>query len=101
MQYGRVVQGRRLPDGTKPRHPGEYAWMPYALWEVRPSFFLGDGEWHLMDPTGGMGAAGRVEPGKPAAHTWTVHEDDSVTFSPSLVMPSGWHGFLQRGVWTP
>jgi hypothetical protein len=77
--------------------------------EYWPSCFLGTGEWHLVDPGGGVGAAGRhwietKENGEKVehlpAHTWVVHEDGTVTFSPSLVMPSGWHGFLQRGVWT-
>ena len=27
------------------------------------------------------------------------HEDSSITCAPSLVMPSGWHGYLERGVW--
>lgn len=94
------MQGRRLPDGAGIERPGDYAWMPYALWDSRPASFIGDGEWHLMDPTGGVGAIGRVLTDKPAAHTWVEHDDGSVTFSPSLVMPSGWHGFLQRGVWS-
>lgn len=75
--------------------------MLYSAWERRPPFFIGDGEWHLMDPTGGVGAIGRRTRAKPVpAHTWVEHEDGSVTFSPSLVMPSGWHGFLRRGVWS-
>jgi hypothetical protein len=93
------VIGVRLPDGTRPRNPGEYAWMPYAMWECKPSFYLGDGEWHLIAPDGRIGAAGRTTIQKPAAHTWVEHEDGTVTFSPSLVMPSGWHGYLEAGVW--
>ena len=23
-------------------------------WEIKPSFFLGEGEWHIIDPTGGI-----------------------------------------------
>lgn len=90
--------GKRLPDGTKPRNAGEYAWMPYRLWERKPSFFTGEGEWHICDPTGRVGAI-RERDGKPT-HTWVEQEDGSVTFTPSLVMPSGWHGFLRRGVFT-
>lgn len=95
------MKGTRLPNGTTPKNPGEYSWMPYAVWDHKPSFFLGEGEWHVMDPTGGVGALGRITPDRPAAHTWIEHEDGSITFSPSLVMPSGWHGFLQRGIFTP
>lgn len=90
--------GKRLPDGQSPKNAGEYAYMPYALWEMGPpSSFLGDGEWHIIDPTGGIGAIGRDELGKPAAHTVTIHEDGTITCNPSLVMPGGWHGFLIRG----
>lgn len=95
------VIGKRLPDGQGPREPGEYSWMPYDTWTHRPSFFLGDGEWHLIAPDGRIGAIGRKTKEKPVAdHTWVEHDDRTVTFSPSLVMPSGWHGFLQHGVWS-
>jgi len=94
------VQGRRLPDGSKLESPCDYVWMPYILWDSKPDSFVGDGEWHLMDPTGGVGAIGRILIDKPAAHTWEEHEDGSVTFHPSLVMPSGWHGFMNHGIWT-
>lgn len=95
-----TLQGTRLPDGTEPTRPGEYAWMPYDGWDHKPSFLLGDGEWHLCDPTGRCGAIGRSTRQEPVpAHTVTIHDDTSITCSPSLVMPSGWHGFLVHGVW--
>lgn len=96
------MQGRRLPDGTPLSEfkPGDYAWEPYAGWEQKPGFLLGDGEWHLMDPTGRVGAVGRVTREKPTAHTVVIHDDGSITCHPSLVMPSGWHGWLQAGVWS-
>jgi hypothetical protein len=104
------VQGVRLPDDQAPKRAGEYSWLSYdrerRFW---PSTFLGEGEWQLCGPDGRGGAVGRhwIET-KPDGskvehlpqHTWDVHEDRSVTFSPSLVMPSGWHGFLLRGVWS-
>lgn len=75
--------------------------MPYSAWEHRPPFFLGDGEWHLIAPNGHMGAFCRSTTDQPTpAHTCEIHEDDSVTFHPSIVMPRGWHGFLTRGVWS-
>lgn len=93
--------GARLADGQPPRNPGEYSWMPYSPRHNWPPDFVGDGEWHLMDPTGGVGACGRQTREKPTAdHTWVEHEDGTVTFSPSLVMPCGWHGYLRQGVWT-
>lgn len=105
------MNGARLPDGTAPKRAGDYAYMSYANWEHVPSFFLGVGEWHVIDPTGGCGAIGRhwIETLKNGAkverlpaHTWEIHADGTVSFSPSLVMPgpNGWHGFLVRGVFS-
>jgi hypothetical protein len=39
-----------------------------------------------------------------SGHTFTVHEDGTLTVSPSiLVRPyhdsPGWHGYLEHGVW--
>lgn len=93
------MKGTRLPDGQKPTLPGEYAWQPYASWEHVPPFYEGDGEWHLIAPDGRIGAV-RKERGKPATHSVELHEDGSITVTPSLVMPSGWHGFLRRGEWS-
>ena len=94
------MQGTRLDDGTPPHNAGEYAYMPYSSWQHKPSFFLGDGEWHLIAPDGKIGAIGRITAERPAAHTITIHKDGSITCSPSLVMPSGWHGFLRAGIWS-
>lgn len=62
-----------MPDGIDPR---------------------GAGVWYAVDPSGGAGAI------LPSVHTVTEHEDGTISVTPSLVMPSGWHGFLQRGVWS-
>lgn len=88
----------RLPDGQAPRNPGEYAYMPYGGWEHKPSFFVGEGEWHIVSPVGGIGAFGRSTAETPTpAHAITEHEDGTITLSPSLVFPNqGWHGFLER-----
>jgi hypothetical protein len=96
----KYMQGVRLPDGQEPKVAGEYAWMPYALWECVPSWFEGDGEWHIIASDGNSGAI-RKERDKARTHTWEVHEDGTVSFHPSLVMPSGWHGHLTRGVFSP
>lgn len=77
--------------------------MPYAdgLW---PSTFIGEGEWHVVSPDGCCNALARVERVedvvKPANHTVVIHEDGSISASPSLVMTSGWHGYLTNGVFT-
>lgn len=96
------MKGKRLLDGRSPKQPGEYAWIPYGRGRKGrwPDSFLGEGEWHIVDPTGGIGAVGRVTIEKPAAHTITVHEDGSITCVPSLVMPGGWHGWLRAGLFS-
>lgn len=94
------LKGKRLPDNTPPSKPGEYAWMDYepGWW---PPTFLGKGEWHIVDPTGGIGALGRITAELPqSAHEVTIHDNGTITCSPSLVMPSGWHGWLKEGVFT-
>lgn len=94
------MKGVRLPDGESPKNAGEYSWMPYSIWERKPSFFIGEGEWYIIAPDGLIGAIGRITKDKPAAHTVQIHDDGSITCSPSLVMPSGWHGWLIKGVFT-
>jgi len=93
------MMGRRIPDGATPAQPGEYAWMPYARWQHMPPFFDGEGEWHLIAPDGRIGAV-RTLKGQPPTHAVEVHADGAITVTPSLVMPSGWHGFLVRGEWS-
>jgi hypothetical protein len=103
------IKGKRLPDGISLQNACEYSWMPYEPRENWPSCFLGEGEWHVKDPNNGIGAVGRhwIEIKKDGsqiehfpAHTWVEHEDGSISFSPSLVMPNGWHGYLINGVFT-
>jgi hypothetical protein len=83
------VTGQRLPDGFSGAPP------PGAYWR--------EGEWWMCcTPNGRIGSL--------ANHQVTEHEDGTITVSPSiLVYPrprhgdpderSGWHGFLERGVW--
>lgn len=89
MAAGETTQGRRVRfrpgwPGKRAR-PGDYCPVPDGI-DPR-----GAGVWYAMDPTGVAGAV--VE------HAVVEHEDKSITCSPSLVMPSGWHGWLERGVW--
>ena len=100
------MKGKRLPDGTPPRKPGEYSYMPYDRWEYRPTFFLGEGEWHVISPAGGIGAFGRSTVEHPdGAHSVEIRADGTITVSPSLIFPGtpptgGWHGFLVAGVFS-
>lgn len=63
----------KVPDG---QHPGE------------------TGVWYAMAPNGHAGAL------VPSIHQVVEHEDATITVTPSIVMPAGWHGHLTRGVWT-
>lgn len=86
-----ITQGRRV-DFT-PGWPGENA-LPGDYCDVPDGVHLGEfGVWYAVDPTGCAGAIIR------ANHTTSEHDDGSITCTPSLVTPSGWHGVLERGVW--
>jgi hypothetical protein len=80
------MRGTRRPDGTLPHEleAGEYA---LASPDARTVW--------LCSPEG---QAGHV-----TVPTWAVevHEDETVTIDPSIWWdrPTGWHGFLRRGVW--
>lgn len=84
------MQGRRVAfypgfpreDGR----PGDYCKVPPS---VDPR---GDHVWYAVGPDGIAGAI--------VTHDVVEHDDGTITCSPSLVMPSGYHGHLQRGVWT-
>lgn len=77
------MTGRRLPDGWNyaESEPGDYWLTPKGWWELR-------------DPNGALGRLG-------SGHTVTVHDDGTITVSPSILSPDpgGWHGWLERGVW--
>lgn len=65
--------------------PGDYCKVPRGI-DPR-----GDGIWYAMAPNGNIGAL--------IGHEIIEHEDRTITVSPSIVMPLGWHGFLEHGVW--
>jgi hypothetical protein len=67
--------------------PGDYCKVPRGL-DPRE-----DGCWYAMDPTGGIGTI------LPSIHRIVENDDGTISLSPSLVMPGGWHGFLERGLW--
>jgi hypothetical protein len=85
MSAGEVTQGKRRPDDTEPHEleRGEY------------SLTAGGNAVWLMSPEG---KAGHV-------HTpvWLIVEeaDGTITVNPSIWWdsPTGWHGYLERGVW--
>ena len=81
---GRRVRFRRGWPGPRAR-PGGYCKVPNG---VDPR---GPGVWYAVAPDGKAGAI--------VSHQVVEHDDGTITVSPSLVMPSGWHGWLEHGVW--
>lgn len=80
------MQGHRRPDGTEPHElkPGEHALASAdarVVWLCNPDGQLG----HVQAPP----------------WTITVEADSTVTVSPSIWWdkPTGWHGYLEHGVW--
>ncbi len=87
------MQGHRVP--YKPGFPrgflpGDYCLVPKHM-DLRGAHTR---VWYAMAPNGDIGAL--LE----SIHKVTEHEDFSISVSPSIVMPSGWHGFLRNGVWS-
>jgi hypothetical protein len=82
----------RLPNNTIAANfnNGDYAYIEYATWEHVPSFFKGEGEWWIKSPDGCLNAL--------RDHQITIHDDNTISASPSLVFSNGWHGFLNHGV---
>ena len=99
------MTGRRLPDADKVQtddmQPGDYVKWTGA----DPMLVVRDGEqqWIVRLPNGHVGRLHSRN------HTFTVHEDGSLTLSPSILFTAierptkppipGWHGYLERGVW--
>lgn len=90
----------RKPDGTSwtALEPGDYARQVPS--ETAPD----DGWWVFVTPNGIT--FNILEDNAPKHHKLTVHEDGTVTLSPSVLCASGscgiaegYHGFLERGVW--
>lgn len=82
------LRGRRVefyPGFPKDAQPGDYCKVPPGVYP------RGDHVWYAVAPDGKAGAI--------VTHDVTVHDDGVISCHPSLVMPSGWHGFLQFGVW--
>lgn len=90
------MRGRRVdfypafPHDDKGR-PGDYCKLPPEVADVYPGC---EWVWLAVDPTGGALAI------TPKHHTVEEHDDGTITVSPSIVAPSGWHGFLRAGTWS-
>ena len=88
------MEGKRLPDAVFGEEgPG---WEAWDHGRAAPGSYMlvdydGRRELYIVDPAGKIG---RI-----LTHTITVHEDETVTVSPSILDPQGWHGWLERGVW--
>lgn len=90
------MQGERIADNTMPKLPGQYSYFRYSDYEVPPPKvmeFFGEGEWICLSPNNGICAIR-------GNHEVEIHEDETISVSPSIIFPNGWHGFLKHGVWT-
>lgn len=85
MQGTRVAFRAGFPSGFR---TGDYCKVPASV-DPRPGQV-----WYAMAPNGDIGAILQKH------HTVAEHEDGTITVTPSLVMPGGWHGFLHAGVWS-
>ncbi len=89
MAAGDITPGRRVDwrdgDDWRDSQPGDYVKVP----EARRS----DGQpvWYVRDPAGRVGAL--------ITHQVEEHDDGTITVTPSILDPNGWHGYLERGVW--
>jgi hypothetical protein len=90
MAAGDVTQGRRVPVDT-PTHelePGDYRWNGGPiLWGCAPTGEICrvDERWAIVEHADGTITAGPLAPGE-ASSIW-------------INKPTGWHGYLERGVW--
>lgn len=76
-----------VPGFPRDAQPGDYCRVPAGI-DPRP-----DCDWYVLDPTGGAGAILNT------LHAVAERGDGAITVSPSVVMFSGWHGWLAHGVW--
>jgi hypothetical protein len=89
------MQGTRLPNNTSPCTVGQYAIQVYADRKIHHPDEVGDGELWVCDPLGNFFRL--VHP----VHSWTEHEDNTISVMPSIVSPDKtFHGFLQKGIWS-
>lgn len=87
------MQGERIADNMMPKLPGQYSYFRYSNFEHLASFQTGDGEWICISPNGQICALREN-------HAIEIHDDETISVSPSIVFPAGWHGFLRQGVWS-
>lgn len=80
-----ITPGRRIypdVDGRMNFQPGDYGFDKDGLLLLRP-------------PRGEVGA---LDGDEVLVHEVLVHEDLTITVSPSILSPE-WHGYLERGIW--
>jgi photosystem II stability/assembly factor-like uncharacterized protein len=91
------MQGKRVADQIWELKPGEYS---------RHRVIGSNGEnkpdmWVCMTPNGNTGTI--------VTHTVVVHEDGTITVTPSILLNTSydggktwiqlWHGYLEHGIW--
>ena len=83
MEGANTTPGRRI-------YPDAEGWFT-----IQPGDYVKavDGTWIAWAP-------GDRAPGGLQKHEITEHQDGTITVTPSILTPSGWHGYLQAGIWT-
>ena len=96
------MRGRRLPDsvdGTFPSlEPGDYVQIVGGSWyDEKQKQYPGVPIWIVEAPNGEMCSLNEK-------HGFTLHEDGTLTITPSIKISASdgkelWHGYLEHGVW--
>lgn len=99
------MTGQRIPDVRRDRRRGWSKWDRVRAGVrhlvAEPGSYMRvleeGGElwcWYLRSPDGDVGTLWAP------THQVVEHEDRTITVTPSIVMPKGWHGFLRAGTWS-
>lgn len=99
------MKGTRIPDVRRDRRRGWTRWDRIRRGRrelvAEPGSYMRvlDEEgalwcWYVRSPDGDVGTLWEN------VHQVTEHEGGAITVSPSIVMPKGWHGWLQAGQWS-
>jgi hypothetical protein len=87
MAVGQITQGRRVRN--------------FEHFDFRPGDYgVVDGKWYCRAPLENDNH--RLQ-GNLTRHEVIEHKDGTITVSPSILISagdgSGWHGYLERGIW--
>lgn len=90
------MQGRIVEGPNQCTEPGDYTLpMKGYTGEVESSFFLlPNARDENAEPE-----ERSVQHVSFPPHTYVIEEDGTLTISPSILSHTGWHGYLEKGIW--